>query len=74
MTRYIDIIPLAVRPNLIRVSASRAGLGLKEQRFTLVTVGRLIRRKNLSQNPPQILGPRDRRIPCQLLIVGEGPE
>jgi glycosyltransferase involved in cell wall biosynthesis len=71
-TRHIDIIPLAVRPNPYE-SASRAGLGLKEQRFTLVTVGRLIRRKNLSELL-EIFGTIHGRIPCQLLIVGEGPE
>lgn len=70
--RHIDIIPLAVRPNP-HVPVSRASLGLNEDRFTLITVGRLIRRKNLSALL-EIFGNIHARIPCQLLIVGEGPE
>jgi glycosyltransferase involved in cell wall biosynthesis len=70
--RGMDIIPLAVKPNA-QARADRASLGLKEDEFVLITVGRLIRRKNLSELL-DILGKIRTRVPCRLLVVGEGPE
>ena len=70
--RRMDIIPLAVKPNSDG-PADREGLDLKEDEFVLITIGRLIKRKNLSELL-DILGKIRAHVPCRLLIVGEGPE
>lgn len=71
-SRPIEIIPNPIRPNPYP-PASRAGLGMDEDRFTLITVGRLVRRKNLPELL-EIFANLNSRIPCELWIVGDGPE
>jgi glycosyltransferase involved in cell wall biosynthesis len=72
VTRDIDVIPLGVQPNTFP-PATRPELGLAEDALVLVTVGRLVRRKNLLELV-DIVADVSRRMPCQLLIIGDGPE
>lgn len=71
-TRDIDIIPNMVRPNPYP-AVSRSVLGMDDHRFVLITVGRLVKRKNLPELL-EIVADLRSRIACELWIVGDGPE
>lgn len=67
----IEIIPLGIRqPDVPR--ASRAELGLPEDRFLAITVGRLVKRKGIDQLLGALASPECRQ--ADLLVVGDGPE
>ena len=67
----IEILPLGVRhPEFARVS--RVELGLPEDRFLAVTVGRLVKRKRVDQLLEALSSPGCEGI--DLLVIGEGPE
>ncbi|MGA8261362.1 MAG: glycosyltransferase family 4 protein [Arenicellales bacterium] len=67
----IDVVPPAVRPARYP-AVSRAALGMADNSFVLITVGRLVRRKNLFELL-QIFAELRSRIACELWIVGDGP-
>lgn len=69
--RKIDIIPLGIAP-CHHAPATRAELGIEDDRFVIVTVGRLVARKaveDLLHVVAELDDPRD-----LLLIVGDGPK
>ncbi len=70
--RPIDIVPLGIRPNPYPPK-TRKELGLPEDQFVLVTIGRLVRRKNLGELLEIFAGIR-KEIPCTLVVIGDGPE
>ena len=68
----IKIIPLGIKPNLFR-KVSRKELNLPEGKFLFVTVGRLIKRKNIPELL-EIFKEVSSHFPSELLIIGDGPE
>lgn len=67
----IEVIPLGIRQPDVP-PASRAELGLPEDRFLTITVGRLVKRKGIDQLLHALASPE-----CQgadLIVVGDGPE
>ncbi len=67
----IEIIPLGIRqPNV--PPASRTELGLPEDRFLAITVGRLVKRKGIDQLLHALASPECRQ--ADLIVVGDGPE
>lgn len=69
--REIAVIPLAFHPP-VKPKVSRKSLGLAEDDFYLITVGRLIKRKAIDTMLHAMAGIKKRKI--KLLIVGDGPE
>jgi len=69
--RSIDFIPLGI-PKFEIHRLSRQDLGLGENQFALVTVGRLVRRKNLQDLLEVVRDLDDPQI--VLVIIGDGPE
>jgi glycosyltransferase involved in cell wall biosynthesis len=69
--RSIEIIPLGIVPSAV-TPVPRAELGLGENRFVMVTVGRLVARKNLDD----LLHVLARRSNAQdlLVVIGDGPK
>lgn len=67
----IDVISLGAVPSDIQ-PVSRSELGLDDDGIYMVTVGRLVRRKNLARLLDAMAQIDDRRL--QLLILGDGPE
>ncbi len=71
--RDLDCIPLAARrPHFEAVPRTALDLGLEDHHFVLVTVGRLIARKGLSQLLELVSKLADPRF--RLVVVGAGPE
>lgn len=70
--REIDIIPLGIKPNGFKIK-SKTELGLSENKQALITIGRLIKRKNLGELL-DILKKIKKESDCELVIVGDGPE
>lgn len=68
--RPIEIIPLGIR-RPVYAKATRRELGIEEDRFVLVTVGRLIARKGLPDLLHALAELGDPR--ALLLVLGEGP-
>ncbi|MEJ2618462.1 MAG: glycosyltransferase family 4 protein [Ignavibacteriaceae bacterium] len=71
LKRSIDIIPLGIKPNKFG-NKNRAELGLSEDKMILITVGRLIARKNLEEML-QIMSRIKNNIKYELIIIGDGP-
>ena len=67
----ISIVPLAFHPPVLRPK-SRSGLGIGEEEFACITVGRLIRRKAIDVMIEAMGRISQRNI--SLLVVGDGPE
>ncbi len=67
----IEVIPLGIRQPHVP-AASRAELGLAEDQFIAITVGRLVKRKGIDQLLAALK--RDGCSQVQLIIVGDGPE
>ena len=69
--RSIEIIPLGIVPSAVK-AVPRSALGLGEDRFVMVTVGRLVARKNL-EDLLHVLAQRgeDRDL---LVVIGDGPK
>ena len=69
--RSIEIIPLGIVPSAVK-AVPRSALGLGEDRFVMVTVGRLVARKNL-EDLLHVLAQRgeDRDL---LVAIGDGPK
>jgi glycosyltransferase involved in cell wall biosynthesis len=69
--RSIEIIPLGIVPSAVK-AAPRSALGLGENRFVMVTVGRLVARKNL-EDLLHVLAQRaeDQDL---LVVIGDGPK
>jgi glycosyltransferase involved in cell wall biosynthesis len=72
IVKNIDIIPLGIKPMKYEV-VSREDLGLSEDRFIFITIGRLIKRKNLLELL-EIIRLLNQSFPCELLVIGDGPE
>jgi glycosyltransferase involved in cell wall biosynthesis len=70
--RAVDLIPLGIERPPAAVSASRADFGLPADAFVLVTVGRLIPRKQITQLVAALS--RSGVAKAHLLVVGSGPE
>jgi glycosyltransferase involved in cell wall biosynthesis len=70
--RSIDIVPLGIKPNGF-ANKTRNDLNLKEDNIIFTTIGRLIKRKNLEELL-EIIGTVKESFPCELLIIGDGPE
>ena len=69
--REIDIIPLGIRSD-IRPAVTRSALEIDEDKFVIVTVGRLVARKNVGELLEVIADLND---PNDLLIIiGDGPK
>jgi glycosyltransferase involved in cell wall biosynthesis len=69
--RAIDIIPLGIVPSAVK-AVPRSTLGLADDRFVMVTVGRLVARKNLDD----LLHVLAQRAEARdlLLVIGDGPK
>jgi glycosyltransferase involved in cell wall biosynthesis len=70
--RQVDIVPLGIYPNAHPVK-NRQSLGLPMDKFIFVTIGRLVKRKNL-EDLLHIIKDVQVTIPSILLIIGDGPE
>ena len=70
--RKIDVIPLGIKPNGFK-RKSKKELGLSENKQTLITIGRLIKRKNLEELL-DIFAKMKKESDCELVIIGDGPE
>lgn len=70
--REIDIIPLGIKPNGY-ANLPRKDLNIPPDKFIFITIGRLIRRKNLEELL-EVIQAVNERFPCELLIIGDGPE
>lgn len=70
--RPIEIIPLGVFPNPHQ-AMSREALGLPTNKYLLVTVGRLVKRKDI-EALLRIFAKIEKKAPSLLLIIGDGPE
>ncbi len=68
--RPIDIIPLGIQP-IAATGVDREALGIGKDRFVLVSVGRLIRRKNLGTLLEAVRDLGDASV--LLVLVGSGP-
>jgi glycosyltransferase involved in cell wall biosynthesis len=70
--RPIDIVPLGIKPN--PYPAGRRGeLGVPDGECVFITIGRLVKRKNLPELL-EIFADIRREAPCTLLVIGDGPE
>lgn len=72
VNRNIDIVPLGIKPNSFE-KKDRKELGLSDNKKIFVTVGRLIRRKNIEQLIDIFASVR-KEFDSELLIIGDGPE
>jgi L-malate glycosyltransferase len=70
--RQVDIVPLGIYPN-VHPEKSRHALGLPPDKFIFVTIGRLVKRKNL-EGLLHIFKDVQKTVPSLLLIIGDGPE
>jgi len=70
--REIEIIPLGIHPNIFPAK-TRESLGLSDDEFIFITVGRLIKRKNLGLLL-DVFKLICSKIHSKLIIVGDGPE
>lgn len=70
--KEIKIIPLGIKPNLYK-KISRKELKLPESKYLFITIGRLIKRKNLPELL-EIFRKINMDFPSELLIIGDGPE
>jgi glycosyltransferase involved in cell wall biosynthesis len=70
--RDIEIIPLGIKkPSYSR--ATRKDFGFSQDDFLLCTIGRLVKRKNLSEFVEILAGIRNQQN-LKLIIIGDGPE
>ena len=69
--RSIEIIPLGIVPSAVN-PVPRSKLGLDESRFVMVTVGRLVARKNLDDLLHVLAQRREERD--LLIVIGDGPK
>jgi glycosyltransferase involved in cell wall biosynthesis len=70
--RQVDIVPLGIYPN-VHPARSRQALGLPTDKFIFVTIGRLVKRKNL-EDLLHIFKDVQKTLPSILLVIGDGPE
>ena len=70
--RQVDIVPLGIYPNT-HPEMSRHALDLPSDKFVFVTIGRLVKRKNL-EDLLHIFRDVQTSIPSILLVIGDGPE
>ncbi len=70
--REIEVIPIGVTADPVK-TASKPDLGLPDDRLILVTVGRLVARKNLHQLL-QVFQRAQEQYPAHLVLIGDGPE
>lgn len=70
--RDVDLIPLGIERPPANVTASRAEFGLPADAFVLVTVGRLVARKQTTQLVAAMAASGVAR--AHLLVVGAGPD
>ena len=70
--RHIDIIPLGIRQNPYPVK-TRKELDLPDAGWLFVTIGRIVRRKNIP-DLLEVFAELRKEIPCTLLVIGDGPE
>jgi glycosyltransferase involved in cell wall biosynthesis len=70
--RQVDIVPLGIYPNA-HPAKNRQALGLPMDKFIFVTIGRLVKRKNL-EDLLHIFKDVQETDPSILLVIGDGPE
>ncbi|MCP2500359.1 MAG: glycosyltransferase family 4 protein [Deltaproteobacteria bacterium] len=70
--RQVDIVPPGIYPNT-HPEMSRHALGLPADKFLFVTIGRLVKRKNL-EDLLHVFQDVQKTTPSILLIIGDGPE
>lgn len=70
--REIDLIPLGIDPPPVFAAAPRSAFGLPDDAFVLVTVGRLVPRKQNTQLVAALA--RSSVAKAHLLVVGSGPD
>jgi len=70
--RQIEIIPLGINPNPYP-EKNRQALDLPADKFLFITVGRLVKRKNLEELL-RVFSEINKLHPSILLIIGDGPE
>jgi glycosyltransferase involved in cell wall biosynthesis len=70
--RQVDIVPLGIYPN-VHPEKNRQALGLPSDQFIFVTIGRLVKRKNL-EDLLHIFKEVQKTDPSILLVIGDGPE
>ena len=70
--RAVDLVPLGIARPPTRIRANRSALGIPENAFVMVSVGRLVARKSTAQ----LLRVLDaaKRDDVYLLVVGDGPD
>jgi glycosyltransferase involved in cell wall biosynthesis len=72
ITRNINVIPPAIQP-YNGEAKTRKELGLPRDDLILVTLGRLVERKN-NKELLDIFKNLQKDVPCHLLIMGDGPD
>ena len=70
--RRVDIVPLGIYPNA-HPNKTRQDLDLPGDKFVFVTIGRLVKRKNL-EDLLHIFRDVEKTVPSILLVIGDGPE
>jgi glycosyltransferase involved in cell wall biosynthesis len=70
--RDIDVIPLGIKKPIFS-KATRKDFGFNQDDFVFCTIGRLIKRKNLSEFI-DIFAEMKNRLELKLIILGDGPE
>jgi len=72
INREIDIIPLGIKP-YPSLKTTRSELGFHSNEHIYITIGRLVKRKNLTELIG-IFHKLNKNNPGRLLIIGDGPE
>jgi L-malate glycosyltransferase len=72
LKRDIDIIPLGIKPNQFH-KVDRSSMELPDDKIILITIGRLVKRKNIPELL-EIFSFIRKEIPSRLIIIGDGPE
>lgn len=73
INRPVQVIPFGIKPFDCLEDADRVEMGVPEDRVVLLTISRLIARKNLEQLI-DVIGMVKDQYPVQLYIMGGGPE
>jgi len=77
VTRDIEVVPLSIEPFDIPANVDRKKLGLVDDDIVIVTVGRVVSRKNvdaLIDSVTRLKGPDGHNERVKLIVIGDGPE
>ena len=70
--QHIEVIPLGIEPPAKHDRVARANLGMQENGVYLISIGRLVKRKNLNHLVEAVA--KIERNDVHLMILGVGPE